>query len=44
MVIKKTLQLTTIAWWHINLFGRYEFYGDHSIPNMDEIIRNIRLV
>ena len=36
-------RLSPVAWRHINLFGRYQFYGDHSIPDIDEIIRNIRL-
>ncbi|MCP4407338.1 MAG: transposase [Gammaproteobacteria bacterium] len=35
-------RLSPVAWRHINLFGRYEFYGDLSIPGLDEIIRTIR--
>jgi hypothetical protein len=36
-------RLSPVAWRHINLFGCYEFYGDHPIPDIDEIIQNIRL-
>lgn len=37
-------RLSPVAWRHINLFGRYEFYGNHPVPDVGEIIRNIRLV
>ena len=36
-------RLSPVAWRHINLFGRYEFYGDHLMLDVDEIIRNIHL-
>ena len=36
-------RLSPVAWRHINLFGRYEFHGDHPVPDLGEIIRNIRL-
>lgn len=36
-------RLSPVAWRHINLFGRYEFNGELSMLDLDEIIRNIRL-
>ena len=36
-------RLSPVAWRHINLFGRYEFGGELSMPDLDEIIRNIRM-
>jgi len=36
-------RLSPVAWQHINLFGRYEFYGQHSVPDLGEIIRTIQL-
>ena len=40
---ERVKRLSPVAWQHINLFGRYEFYGDHNMPNIDEIIRHIQL-
>jgi TnpA family transposase len=36
-------RLSPVAWRHINLFGRYEFKGDLDMPDLDEIIRTIKL-
>ncbi|NOY72095.1 MAG: transposase [Gammaproteobacteria bacterium] len=36
-------RLSPVAWRHINLFGRYEFNGELSMPDLDAIIDNIRL-
>jgi hypothetical protein len=36
-------RLSPVAWRHINLFGRYEFGGELSMPDLNEIIRNIRM-
>lgn len=36
-------RLSPVAWRHINLFGRYEFNGELSVPDLDAIIDNIRL-
>jgi TnpA family transposase len=36
-------RLSPVAWRHINLFGRYEFGSELSMPDLDEIIRNIHM-
>ncbi len=35
-------RLSPVAWRHINLFGRYEFNSDLSVPDLDEMINNIK--
>lgn len=41
--IELVKRLSPVAWRHINLFGRYEFNGVLSMPDLDEMIDNIRL-
>ncbi len=41
---ERVKRLSPVAWRHINLFGRYEFYGHHPIPDLTEIIRSIQLI
>ncbi|MFK8020758.1 MAG: Tn3 family transposase [Pseudomonadales bacterium] len=36
-------RLSPVAWQHINLFGRYEFNGELRMPDLDEMIANIRV-
>jgi TnpA family transposase len=35
-------RLSPVAWRHINLFGRYEFYGERRMLDIDEMINAIR--
>jgi len=36
-------RLSPVAWRHINLFGRYEFNSDLSVPDLDKMIYNIKV-
>lgn len=36
-------RLSPVAWQHINLFGRYEFNGEPNMPDIDEMIANVRV-
>ncbi len=36
-------RLSPVAWRHINLFGRFEFNSEPSMPDLDEMIANIRV-
>ncbi len=36
-------RLSPVAWRHTNLFGRYEFFGESAMPDLDEMVANISL-
>ncbi|WP_133137982.1 Tn3 family transposase [Legionella rowbothamii] len=37
----KIIRLSPVAWQHINLIGKYEFYSDRELPNLHEVIQNL---
>ncbi|KTC84436.1 hypothetical protein Ldro_3039 [Legionella drozanskii LLAP-1] len=37
----KIIRLSPVAWQHINLIGKYEFYNDKECLNLHEVIQNL---
>ncbi|KTC88192.1 hypothetical protein Ldro_0859, partial [Legionella drozanskii LLAP-1] len=37
----KIIRLSPVAWQHINLIGKYEFYYDKECLNLHKVIQNL---
>ncbi len=37
----KIIRLSPVAWQHINLIGKYEFYSDKEFLNLQQVIQNL---
>jgi hypothetical protein len=37
----KIIRLSPVAWQHINLIGKYEFYSDKECLNLQKVIQNL---